>query len=119
MRIVDIIDAEYDLSATALFDVVLDLLPVGEIPPINQPAGPAGSWAIVPPGLSPVAIIEGEIFEVQIGEKWRRARMKSDGTAERVRIVGEHINRVPVALREGMRAGFFDGQVKFAKPLTE
>jgi hypothetical protein len=80
---------------------------------------PAGGWAIVAPGLSPVAIIEGAIFEVQIGEKWWRARMKSDGTAEGVRVVGEHINRVPVALREGMRAGFFDGRERYAKPLAE
>jgi hypothetical protein len=36
MRIVDIIDTEEDLRAEALFDAVLDLLPVGEFPPINQ-----------------------------------------------------------------------------------
>jgi hypothetical protein len=65
---------------------------------------PAGGWAIIAPGLSPVAILKGEIFEVQIGEQWWRARVKSDGTAEGVRVVGGHINRVPVALREGMRA---------------
>ena len=29
---------------------------------------PAGGWAIVAPGLSPVDILKGEIFEVQIGE---------------------------------------------------
>jgi hypothetical protein len=61
-----------------------------------------GGWAIAAPGLEPVMIVAGEIFEVQIGEKWWRARMKSDGTAEQVRVVGGHINRVP--LREGMRA---------------
>jgi hypothetical protein len=38
MRIVEIIDTEDELSAEALFDAVLDLLPVGEFPPINQPA---------------------------------------------------------------------------------
>jgi hypothetical protein len=65
---------------------------------------PAGGWSIAAPGLEPVVIVAGEIFEVQIGEKWWRARMKSDATAEEVRIVGGHINRVPVALREGMRA---------------
>ena len=65
---------------------------------------PAGGWAIIAPGLSPVAILKGEIFEVQIGEQWWRARVKSDGTAEGVRVVGGHINRVPVELREGMRA---------------
>jgi Domain of unknown function (DUF5348) len=80
---------------------------------------PAGGWAIVAPGRSPVAILKGEIFEVQIGEKWWRARMKSDGTAEGVRVVGGHINRVPLALREGMRAWFFDGRERYAKPLTE
>jgi hypothetical protein len=80
---------------------------------------PAGGWAIVAPGLSPVAILKGEVFEVQIGEQWWRARMKSDGTAERARIVRGHINRVPVELREGLRAGFFDGRERYAKPLTE
>jgi hypothetical protein len=81
---------------------------------------PAGGWAIVATGLSPVAILKGEIFEVQIGEQLWHARMKTDGTAEGVRVVGGHIiNRVPVALREGTRAGFFDGREKFAKPLTE
>jgi hypothetical protein len=66
-----------------------------------------------------VKIPVGEIFEVQIGEQRWRARMKSDGTAEGIRMVGGHINRAPVELREGMRAGFFDGREKFAKPLTE
>jgi hypothetical protein len=81
---------------------------------------PAGGWAIAAPGLAAVKIPVGEIFEVQIGEQRWRARMKSDGTSEGVRIVGGHIiYRVPVALREGMRAGFFDGREKFAKPLTE
>ena len=68
----------------------------------------AGGWAIVAPGRSPVAIIEGEIFEVEVrGKRWR-GRIKSDGTAEGIRVVGGHINRVPVALREGLRAGFTD-----------
>jgi hypothetical protein len=80
---------------------------------------PAGGWAIVVPGLSPVAILKGEVFEVQIGEQRWRARMISDATAEGIRMVGGHINRAPVALREGMRAGFFDGRERFAKPLAE
>jgi hypothetical protein len=80
----------------------------------------AGGWAIVAPGRSPVAILKGEMFEVQIGEQRWRTRMKSDGTAEGVRVVGGHIiNRVPVELREDMRAGFYDGREKFAKPLAE
>jgi Domain of unknown function (DUF5348) len=80
---------------------------------------PAGGWAIVAPGRSPVAIVEGEVFELEVrGKRWR-ARMKSDGTAEGIRVVGGHINRIPVALREGMRAGFFDGRERFAKPLTD
>jgi hypothetical protein len=78
---------------------------------------PAGGWAIVAPGRSPVAIVEGEVFELEVrGRRWR-AKMKSDGTAEGIRVVGGHINRVPVALREGLRAGFFDGREKYAKPL--
>ena len=80
---------------------------------------PAGGWAIAAPGLSPLAFLKGEVFEVQIGEQWWRARMKSDGTAERVRIVRGYINRVPVELREGLRAGFFDGRERYAKPLTK
>jgi hypothetical protein len=66
-----------------------------------------------------VAIVESEVFELEVrGKRWR-ARMKSDGTAEGILMVGGHINRAPVALREGMRAGFFDGREKFAKPITE
>ena len=80
---------------------------------------PVGGWAIVAPGRSPVAILKGEIFDVQIGEKWRRARMTSDGAAEGVSVVGGYLNQVPVSLREGMRAGFFDGRERYAKPLTE
>jgi hypothetical protein len=82
---------------------------------------PAGGWAIVAPGLSPVAILKGEIFEVQIGEqRWHARILKSDGTAEGVRVVGGYIiNRALVALHEGMCAGFFDGREIFAKPLTE
>ena len=38
MRIVEVIDTQDDLSAEALFNAVMDLLPVGEFPPINQPA---------------------------------------------------------------------------------
>jgi Domain of unknown function (DUF5348) len=80
---------------------------------------PAGGWAIVAPGRSPVTILKGEIFEVEIrGKRWR-ARVISDATAEGIRVAGGHINRVPFALREGMRAGFFDRREKFAKPLTE
>jgi Domain of unknown function (DUF5348) len=79
----------------------------------------AGGWAIVAPGRSPVAIVEGEVFELEVrGKRWR-AKMKSDGTAEGIRVVGGHISRVPVALRAGLRAGFFDGRERYAKPLTE
>ena len=80
---------------------------------------PAGGWAIVAPGRSPVAIVEGEIFEVEVrGKRWR-GRIKSDGTAEGIRVVGGQIKRVPIALRGGMRAGCFDGRERFAKPLTK
>jgi hypothetical protein len=50
--------------------------------------------------------------------RWR-GRIKSDGTAEGIRVVGGHINRVPIALREGLRAGSFDGRERYAKPLRE
>jgi hypothetical protein len=81
---------------------------------------PAGDgWAIAVPGLEPVAIVAGEIFEVQVRGMWWRVRMNADGTAEAWRVVGGHINRVPVALRKGMRAGFFDGRERYAKPLAD
>jgi histidyl-tRNA synthetase len=80
------------------------------------PAG--GGWAIAAPGLEPVGIVAGEIFEVQDRGVWWRARMNPDGTAEGARMVAGHANRVPIELREGMRAGFFDGREKFAKPLA-
>jgi hypothetical protein len=80
---------------------------------------PAGGWAIAWHGLEPVAIVAGEIFEVQVRGEWWRARMNADGTAKGTRMVGGHINRVPVELREGVRASFFDGRERFAKPLTE
>jgi hypothetical protein len=78
-----------------------------------------GGWAIAAPGLEPVAIVAGEIFEVQVRGMWWRTRMIADGSAEGARVVGGHINRVPVELREGMRAGFFDGRERLAKPLAD
>jgi hypothetical protein len=48
MRIVDIIDTEEDLGAEALFDAVLDLLPLGEFPPIDQPAAGGAGVGKVP-----------------------------------------------------------------------
>jgi hypothetical protein len=78
-----------------------------------------GGWAIAAPGLEPVAIVAGEIFNVQVGGVWWRARMSADGTVEGTRVVAGHINRVPVEPREGMRAGFFDGRERYAKPLSE
>jgi hypothetical protein len=79
----------------------------------------AGDWAIAAPGLEPVAIVAGEIFEVQVGGVWWRARMNADGTVEGARMMAGHINHVPIELLEGMRGGFFDGRERFAKPLTE
>jgi hypothetical protein len=82
----------------------------------------AGGWAIAAPGLQPVALwrsLPAKIFQVQVRGMWWRARMSADGTAEGARVVGGHVNRVPIELREGLRAGFFDGRERFAKPLTE
>jgi hypothetical protein len=76
-----------------------------------------GDWAIAAPGLEPVAIVAGEIFEVQVRGMWWRGKIKSDGPAEGIRVVGGHINRIPVALREGVRAGLFDQRERYAKPL--
>jgi hypothetical protein len=37
---------------------------------------PSGRWAIICPGRLPVAIVEGEVFELEVAGKMRRARMK-------------------------------------------
>jgi hypothetical protein len=63
-----------------------------------------GEWAIVAPGRQPVRIIEGEIFELEIGRKIRRGTMARDGTLAE-----------GYELREGMRARFYDGREQFAK----
>jgi hypothetical protein len=73
---------------------------------------PASGWAIVAPGRSPVAIVEGEIFEVEVRGKMRRARMER-------RRDGQWVTAEGYELRDGARAGFYDGREKFAKPLTE
>jgi Domain of unknown function (DUF5348) len=85
---------------------------------------PVGGWAIAAPGLEPVAIVAGEIFEIQVRGVWWRARMNANGTAEGERFARGQLRLfrgwpVPVELREGLRAGFFDGREKFANPLTE
>jgi hypothetical protein len=77
---------------------------------------PAGGWAIAWPGLEPVDIPAGEIFELEIAGKMKLARIerrrRPDGTDEWVTAQGYE-------LRDGLRARFYDGQERFAKPLTE
>jgi predicted NAD/FAD-binding protein len=73
---------------------------------------PNGRWAIIRPGRSPVAILEGEIFEIEVRGKMRRARMER-------RRDGQWVTAEGYELRDGARAGFYDGREKFAKPLTE
>jgi hypothetical protein len=73
---------------------------------------PNGRWAIIRPGRSPVAILEGEILEVEVRGKMRRARMER-------RRDGQWVTAEGYELRDGARAGFYDGREKFAKPLTE
>ena len=36
---------------------------------------PAGGWAIVAPGQSPVAIIAGEVFELEVAGEMKLAHM--------------------------------------------
>jgi hypothetical protein len=73
---------------------------------------PNGRWTIIRPGRSPVAIREGEIFEVEVRGKMRRARMER-------RRDGQWVTAEGYELRDGARAGFFDWREKFAEPLTE
>jgi hypothetical protein len=77
---------------------------------------PAGGWAIAAPGRAPVAITEGEVFKIEVAGKMNLARMerrrRPDGTSEWVTAQGYE-------LRDGLRAGFFDGRERLAKPLTE
>ena len=53
---------------------------------------PAGGWAIVAPGLSPVSIVEGEVFELEVAGRMKLARMerrcRPDGTDEWVTAQG-------------------------------
>jgi hypothetical protein len=75
---------------------------------------PSGRWAIVCPGKSPVAIVDGEIFELEVGGRMKLARMerrrRPDGIEEWVAAQGYE-------LRDGLRAGFFDRRERYAKPL--
>jgi hypothetical protein len=73
---------------------------------------PNGRWAIIRPGRSPVAIPDGEIFEVEVRGKMRRGRMER-------RRDGQWVTAEGYELRDGARAGFYDGREKFVKPLTE
>jgi hypothetical protein len=62
---------------------------------------PSGRWAIIRPGRSPVAIVEGEVFELEVAGEMKLARMerrrRPDGTNEWVTAQGYE-------LRDGMRA---------------
>jgi hypothetical protein len=77
---------------------------------------PAGGWAIAWPGLEPVGIPPGEIFELEVAGKMKmklarmERRRRPDGTDEWVAARGYE-------LRDGLRAGFFDGRERLAKPL--
>jgi hypothetical protein len=77
---------------------------------------PSGQWAIAAPGRAPVAIIEGEVFEIEVGGKMKLARMerrrRPDGTEMWVTAQG-------YKLRAGVRARFVDQRERFAKPIAE
>jgi hypothetical protein len=74
---------------------------------------PSGRWAIICPGRSPVAIGEGEVFELEVGGRMKLAcmerRRRPDGTDEWVAAQG-------CELRDGLHAGFFDRRERQATP---
>jgi hypothetical protein len=68
-----------------------------------------GRWAIQCPGqMEPVAIVAGEIFEIEIRRRWWRVQTNAAGASAAVppaaRIVRGQVNRVPIRLRDGQRA---------------
>jgi hypothetical protein len=75
---------------------------------------PAGGWAIAGPGRSPVAIIRGEVFYLEIAGEMKLARMecrrRMDGSEERFTVQGYN-------LRDGLRAAFFEKRERFPMPL--
>jgi hypothetical protein len=72
---------------------------------------PSGRWAIICPGRSPVAIVEGEVFELEVAGKMKLARM------ERRRGTNEWVTAQGYELRDGLRAGFFDRRERYPKHL--
>jgi Domain of unknown function (DUF5348) len=74
---------------------------------------PAGRWAIICPGRPPVAIVEGEVFELEVAGEMKLARMerrhRPDGPDEWVAAQGYELG-------DGLRAGF-DRRERHAKPL--
>jgi hypothetical protein len=75
---------------------------------------PNGRWAIICPGRSPVAIVEGQVFELEVVGEMKLARMerrrRPDGTEMWVTAQG-------YKLRAGVRARFFGRRERYAKPL--
>ena len=76
---------------------------------------PAGGWAIVAPGQSPVAIIAGEVFELEVAGEMKLARMDR---REHVDGVVEWSTAQGYPLREGLRAGFLDRRQWWYAPPT-
>jgi hypothetical protein len=79
---------------------------------------PLGQWAIAAPGREPVPIVAGEVFRLQVRTargKFMRVRMEhADDRWWALLDGGSECN---VALRDGLRAGFYDQRERYAKAL--
>jgi hypothetical protein len=74
---------------------------------------PAGGWAIVAPGRSPVAILAGEVFDLEVAGEMKLARMER---RRHVNGAEEWSTAQGYPLREGLRAGFLDRRWWYAPP---
>jgi hypothetical protein len=74
---------------------------------------PSGGWAIVAPGRSPIAIVAGEVFDLEVAGEMKLARMER---RQRVDGVEEWSTAQGYPLREGLRAGFLDCRGWYAPP---
>jgi hypothetical protein len=70
----------------------------------------SGQWAIQVTGREPVPIVAGEIFLLEVP-----GYTKLQGTRMEQRADGEYYSVDGYALRDGMRAGFYDGRERYAK----
>jgi hypothetical protein len=66
---------------------------------------PSGCWAIVAPGRAPVAIIAGEVLNLEVAGEMKLARMER---RQRVDGVEEWTTAQGYPLHEGLWADFLD-----------